>query len=95
MRAWPLAAATLVALHPLAAAAQGGWEAQLSAEILEAEHCDVAFIGEVVEREVDGRKVVMAKVTCTDRRSFDAFRDDEFVPFAFKECPESSGRSSC
>ena len=95
MRRMARVAAGLLVLLPWTAVAQGGWEAQLSEEIRLVENCDVAFIGQVVEREVDGRKVVMAKVTCMDKRTFDAFRDDEFAPFAFKECADSADSSAC
>ena len=56
-----------------------------------ARQCKVAYLSHVVERTVDGKKLVMAKAHCEDKRVFDAMRPDEFEPFQFNECqPESA-----
>jgi hypothetical protein len=81
-------AATLASPGALLAAA--GWEEDLTTEIDLTRHCKVAYLSHVVERTVDGRKLVMAKVHCEDKRVFDALRPDELEPFRFNECqPEA------
>lgn len=62
------------------------WPQDLAAEIEVVEGCRVAFLSNVVEREVDGRQVVMAKVHCEDQRLFDAWRNDPLDAFRFEEC---------
>ena len=56
--------------------------------------CKVKLISQVVERPVEGRETVLAKVHCEDGRAFDVFRPDAYTDFSFKEC-ESRVRSSC
>lgn len=73
--------------------AQSGWEDDLAMEIDLAEHCKVAYFSHVVERTVEGRKLVMAKAHCEDQRVFDAMRPDEFEPFRFNECQADTGTS--
>ncbi|MDJ0942372.1 MAG: hypothetical protein QNJ30_02855 [Kiloniellales bacterium] len=67
-------------------AEENGWQRTLSADI-EFEHgCEVAYLSQVVEREVDGELMVMAKVHCVDQRAFDAIRMRSADAFEFKEC---------
>jgi hypothetical protein len=67
-------------------AEQNGWQRVLSADI-EFEHgCEVAYLSQVVEREVDGDLMVVAKVHCVDQRTFDAIRMRSADAFEFKEC---------
>lgn len=73
---------TVFATGPAAA----NWQDDLSYEIADLHRCAVAFISHVVEREVDGRQLVMAKVHCEDQRTFDAIRHSAFDLFEFKEC---------
>ncbi len=63
-----------------------GWEEELAEQIAADEGCDVAFLAQVMEREIDGREVVMAKVHCRDGRTFDAERRDLYEPFTFRRC---------
>ena len=65
---------------------QAGWQADLAAEIDLAVGCEVVYLSHVVERVVDGKQLVMAKVHCRDQRVFDAMRPDEFEAFRFNEC---------
>ena len=74
--------------------AQAVWEAELTQQIALAEACEVAYLSHVVEREVDGRKLVLAKVHCVDRRVFDASRTDEFESFRFNEC-QAEATTAC
>lgn len=68
------------------AAQQAGWEQQATAEARGKLGCEVSYISHVVERQVQGETVVMAKIHCEDKRSFDAVRDKASDPFTFKEC---------
>lgn len=67
-------------------AEENGWQRILSADI-EFEHgCEVAYMSQVVEREVEGDLMVIAKVHCVDQRTFDAIRMRSADAFEFKEC---------
>jgi hypothetical protein len=72
------------ALWPQPVGAQ--WQAELADQILEEHDCEVAFVSQVKESEMQGRRVLAAKVHCLDKRSFDALRNDDFEPFQFNEC---------
>ncbi len=82
-----LASATLViGARATSQAEENGWQRVLSADI-EFEHgCEVAYLSQVVEREVDGDLMVIAKVHCVDQRTFDAIRMRSADAFEFKEC---------
>ena len=74
-------------------AQEEGWQSVLSANI-EFEHgCEVAYLSHVVEREVDGDLMVMAKVHCVDQRAFDAIRMRSADAFEFKECTQREKQS--
>lgn len=92
----PVIGLTLIGLAaaPLAMA-QAEWEQNLADEILIMEDCEVSFLTQVVERQVEGRRVVMAKVHCIDGRTFDATRDDDFAAFEFRICEPESEPSAC
>ena len=60
----------------LAQAAAAGWD----------HDCMVAFFSGVIEREVDGKPVIIAKAHCEDGRTFDALQRDEFEDFEITEC---------
>lgn len=89
-----LAAAAFCLGLPLAAQAAAAWAEQLSGEAEVKLGCDVAYVTHVVERMVDGKEMVMAKVHCMDQRAFDAVRFDKSEPFEFKECT-SREKKSC
>jgi hypothetical protein len=76
----------VLAFMVLAAPALAGWQDDLVVDIEEEHGCEVAFLTQVVERVIDGRQFVMAKVHCRDGRAFDAKRTDEGDIFEFKEC---------
>jgi hypothetical protein len=73
------------------AAAQ--WEVELAQQIQDEADCEMAFLSQVVRREVEGRILTMAKVHCLDRRTYDAYRSDESDPFEFKECEPPDAKS--
>ncbi len=69
------------------------WEAQMSAEAMRSLACTVTFISHVVERALPDANVVMAKIHCEDKRSFDAVRNSDNTPFTFKECTPREQKS--
>ncbi len=89
-----LALVVLAAPSP-AAFAQASWEEDLAAEIELMEDCTVSFLSQIVERQIDGRSLVMAKVHCEDGRTFDATRDDSFAAFTFRACEPKGAPAAC
>jgi hypothetical protein len=91
-----LAALALCLALPLAvqpaAAQDDGWETELSEQILREYDCEVAFLSQVAERMVNGEQVVLAKVHCIDKRTFDAYRDSAFEPFEIHPCENPDNR---
>jgi len=75
--------------------ASAGWQEDLAIELRVAKGCTVTFLSQVVERSVDGRRVVFAKAHCEDGRVFDATRTDPVMPFDFKECQPPTGPQAC
>ncbi len=73
-----------------ASQALADWREDLEEQMKEEHECKVAFYSNVVERRVDEQQVVIARVHCMDRRSFDAMRSDEFELFDIKECIEEA-----
>lgn len=69
-----------------AAPARATWEEELSEQVREEFGCVVSFLSQVVDRTVDGRRIVMARIHCEDKRTFDAYRDDDMAPFEIKTC---------
>lgn len=94
-------AATIAALLGLLTApaapalAQQDWQGDLANEILLMEDCEVSFLTQVVERDLDGRSVILAKVHCVDGRTFDASRDDSFAAFEFRACEPEEAPAAC
>jgi hypothetical protein len=77
------------------APAQQDWQMDLANELLLMEDCEVSFLTQVVEREMNGRQVVMAKAHCVDGRTFDAIRDDTFAAFEFSICEPEEETTAC
>ena len=77
--------ALAIAAVPLAAAAED-WHEQLSRQVSRDEACVVTFMSQVVERTVNGKHIIMAKVHCEDKRSFDAYRGSDDEPFRLTAC---------
>lgn len=90
-----LLAAMALAGFPVAAQAdREAWAPPLTDQIFEEHQCVVAFLSQVVEREVDGRDVVIAKVHCEDDRAFDVHRAGSFGRFEITEC-ERPNQETC
>jgi hypothetical protein len=75
--------------------AEPGWQDDLSAQAELTLGCTVAFLSHVVDREVHGIPLVMAKVHCVDKRVFDASRGEASLPFDFSPCLDASEGRSC
>jgi len=87
------AAAVVALLLSGAARAQDtGWEQELTEQVRLQYDCEVAFFGQVSERIVNGDQVVLAKVHCLDKRTFDAYRDSVFEPFEIHPCENPENR---
>jgi hypothetical protein len=80
---------SLLATAALATPALAGWEEELAEQIEHEHDCKVAFLSRIIERTVEGHKVVRAKVHCDDERSFEAFRPEESDRFRFTETTNS------
>lgn len=78
-----------------AGGASAAWQDDLAAEIRVSHGCSVAYLSQVVERTVDGRQVIFAKVHCEDGRVFDATRTGSLEPFDFKECQPAREPQAC
>lgn len=83
-RAWPLAAALSAVLGAAPAAAD--WQEDLAAQMRWDHECQVSFFSNVIERDVDGQPVVIAKAHCEDGRVFDAIQRNAFEDFEVNEC---------
>lgn len=82
MRTLPLLAALLL----LAAPARANWQDDLTAQLRWDHDCTVSFYSGVIEREVNGQLVVIAKAHCEDGRVFDAIQENELEDFKLNEC---------
>ena len=81
-----LSAVVAVLSASAAHADRGDWAPALTAQILEEHQCVVAFLSQVVEREVDGTEIVIAKTHCEDGRAFDIYREGILRRFEITEC---------
>lgn len=89
----PAVLGLVLALGPLPLLAQPReWQGQLNEQMLREYDCEVAFLSQVAERMVDGDLVVLAKVHCVDKRSFNAVRDSAFEPFEIDPCENPENR---
>lgn len=95
MRYRPVTALVAVLVLTLPGYARGAWQDDLAAEIRVSHGCSVAYLTQVVERTVDGRQVIFAKVHCEDGRVFDATRTGSLEPFDFKECQLAREPQTC
>ena len=75
-----------IGLVLLAAPARAEWQEELSVQLIEEHECELAFLSQVIEREIGANTVVIAKAHCEDGRAFDVLRDNDFKPFDIKEC---------
>lgn len=90
-----MAAVFSVAILATAAAAQGTqneWGPLLTDQMALEYDCEVAFFSQVAERDVNGQLVVIAKVHCQDKRTFDAYRPGSFEVFEVHPCENPNNR---
>ena len=84
-----IAASIAVTLSAAPIAAQGSedeWGPVLTNQMAMQYDCEVAFFSQVAERELNGDVVVLAKVHCQDKRTFDAYRPGSFEVFEIHPC---------
>jgi len=74
-------------------AGQPRWEGQIAAEALDVLNCEISFISHIVQRNMPTGTMVMTKIHCVDKRSFDALRESDAAPFTFKECTPREQKS--
>lgn len=89
-----LAVLVLLGLPSAAQADREDWAPALARQILEDHQCVVAFLSQVVERQVDGREMVIAKAHCEDDRAFDVYRLGRLTRFDITEC-ERPNQETC
>ena len=70
------------------------WAPALTAQILDQHQCVVSFLSQVVERDVDGIEIVIAKAHCEDGRAFDVSREGILRAFEITEC-EVPNQETC
>lgn len=80
------ACATLALAASAAQADREDWAPTLTVQIFDEHQCIVSFLSQVIEREVNGRPVVIAKAHCEDDRAFDIFREGAEGRFEIIEC---------
>jgi hypothetical protein len=83
----------LSAVWSAAAQDNGSWRLDIREEARETQRCEISYFSHVVERMINGKAVVMAKIHCEDSRAFDAIRDGENAFFTFTKCRERNERA--
>ena len=84
-RAVLIAFFALVAVMPaFAQSSDPSWLEDLNFQIEGQKQCKVAYLIQVREGELGGKKTYEARVQCEDGRMFDAVRVGEFESFKFK-----------
>jgi hypothetical protein len=66
--------------------AMAEWEEDLAAQLLWHLDCTVTLVRGVMEREIEGERVIIAKARCQDGRVFDAIRRHELDDFELTQC---------
>jgi len=88
-RAVLIAFFALVAVMPaFAQSSDPSWLEDLNFQIEGQKQCKVAYLIQVREGELGGKKTYEARVQCEDGRMFDAVRVGEFESFKFKACEQ-------
>ena len=62
------------------------WQSDLQRQLEREYNCEIAFLSHLEVRKVDGREVVFVRANCTDKRAFEARRDDPSKPFKIEAC---------
>jgi len=78
----------LASLAPflLAAHANADWQDDLQRQLRDDYNCDIAYLSRLEVPNVDGREVIFVRAHCTDKRSFDASRQNDAERFRIKAC---------
>ncbi len=85
-------AAAVLATAAAAQNAQDDWGPLLTDQMSLEYDCEVAFFSQVAERDVNGQVIVIAKVHCQDKRTFDAYRPGSFELFEIHPCENPEHR---
>lgn len=86
MRKLAAAIVVLTGAAAFAVPAQADWRNDLAAQMRWDHDCTVSFYSGVIERNMGGNLVVIAKVHCEDGRVFDATQRNELEDFEVSEC---------
>jgi len=84
--------AAVLAMTAVAQGTQEEWGPLLTDQMSLEYDCEVAFFSQVAERDVNGQTVVIAKVHCQDKRTFDAHRPGSFEAFEVHPCENPNNR---
>ncbi|NKB57658.1 MAG: hypothetical protein GKS00_15125 [Alphaproteobacteria bacterium] len=76
----------LLPFNPASGTESDDWQSIVTEDIWFEHSCKAAFFSHVIERETKSGKIVMVKIHCDDKRSFDAVRPGTNAPFTFSEC---------
>ena len=87
-----LSAAVLAVTPVLGQSSEEAWGPILRDQMLVSYDCEVAFFSQVAERNVNGEVIVIAKVHCLDKRTFDAYRPGSFEVFEVHPCENPENR---
>lgn len=90
---WAMTAYCLAIPALMMHAAAQDWEMDLTDQLAADRQCEVAWIGEIVEKRVDDRQTVSAKAHCVDGRVFTAQRADMGQNFALVLCQDKDGNA--
>ncbi len=85
-------AAVLASSPVLGQTSEQEWGPILRDQMLVSYDCEVAFFSQVAERSVNGEVIVIAKVHCIDKRTFDAYRPGSFEAFEVHPCENPENR---
>jgi len=66
--------------------ANADWQDDLQRQLRDDYNCDIVYLSRLEVRDVDGREVIFMRAHCTDKRSFDASRQNEAERFPIKAC---------
>jgi len=80
--------AAIAAGPGIAQSSDPSWLEDLNFQIEGQKQCKVAYLIQVREGELGGKKTFEARVKCEDGRMFDAVRIGEFESFKFKACEQ-------
>ena len=88
------AALCLISAGSVSADESVDWRQIVTEDAWLQEQCRVGYLSHIIERETESGRIVMVKVHCDDKRSFDAVQSGANQPFTFSECTPSE-KTTC